>query len=49
MFDYTLYFNLCEYFIYGKQNWVRFASGTTRSKGILELIHSDVFGPMPVP
>ena len=35
--------------IYGKQNWVRFASGAIREKGILELIHSDVFGPIHVP
>ena len=47
--DYTLYFDFCEDCIYGKQNWVRFASGATRAKGILELIHSDVFGPVPVP
>jgi hypothetical protein len=40
---------LCEHCIYGKQNWVRFPSGATREKGILELIHSDVFGPVPVP
>ena len=42
-------FYLCEHFIYGKQNRVRFASGATRAKGILELIHSDVFGPVLVP
>ena len=28
---------------------MRFASGATREKGILELVHSDVFGPMHVP
>ena len=38
-----------EHCIYGKQNRVIFASGPTRAKGILELIHSDVFGPVPVP
>ena len=32
-----------------KKNRVIFASGATRAKGILELIHSDVFGPVPVP
>jgi hypothetical protein len=41
--------NFCEHCIYGKQNHVRFPSGATREKGILELIHSDVFGPVPVP
>jgi hypothetical protein len=28
---------------------VRFPSGATREKGILELVHSDVFGPVSVP
>ena len=40
MTDCTLDFDLCEHCIYGKQNRVRFASGDTREKGILELIHS---------
>ena len=47
--DCTLDFDFCEHCIYGKQNQVRFASGATRAKGILELIHSDVFGPIHVP
>ena len=38
--------NMC---IYGKQNRVRFPSGDTRAKGILELIHNDVFGTVLVP
>ena len=42
-------FYFCEHCIYGKQNRVRFASGATRAKGILELIHSDVFGSVPIP
>jgi hypothetical protein len=45
----TLDFDFCEHCIYGKHNQVRFPSGATREKGILELIHSDVFGPVPVP
>jgi len=45
----SLNFDLCEHFIYGKPNRVRFASGATRSKGILELIHSDVFRLVLVP
>ena len=49
MTDCTLDFDFCEHCIYGKQNRVRFASGATREKGILELIHSYVFGPMPIP
>ena len=42
-------FDFCEHCIYGKQNRLRFPSGVTRAKGILNLIHSDVFGPVPVP
>ena len=42
-------FDFYEHCIYGKQNRVRFASGATREKGILELIHSDVFGLVHVP
>ena len=49
MTDCTLDFDFCEHCIYGKQNRVRFAFGATRAKGILELIHSDVFGPILVP
>jgi hypothetical protein len=45
----TLDFDFCEHCIYGKQNRVRFPSGATRAKAILELIQSDVFGPVHVP
>jgi hypothetical protein len=45
----TLYFNLCEHYIYDKPNRVRFSSCATRENGILDLIHSDVFGPIPIP
>ena len=40
--------NFCEHFIYGKQSQVRFPSGATRENGILELVHSDAFGPITV-
>ena len=49
MIDCTMDFYFYEHYIYGKQNWVIFASGATRAKGILELIHNDVFGPVPIP
>jgi hypothetical protein len=39
----------CEHCIYGKQSQVRFPSGATRENDILELVHSDVFGPVIVP
>jgi len=41
-------FNFCEHCRYGKQNWLRFPSLATREKGILEMMHSDVFGPIPI-
>ena len=41
--------NFCEHYIYGKQSRVRFPSGVTRENEILELLHSDVFGPVTVP
>ena len=49
MTDCTLDFDLCEHCIHQKQNQARFASGATRAKGILDLIHNDVFRPMYVP
>ena len=49
MSNYNSYFDFCEHFLYGKHNQVKFPSGATRAKEILELIHSDVFGPVPVP
>ena len=48
MTDCTLDFDFCGHCIYGKQNRVRFASGATREKGSLELMHGDVFGHVPV-
>jgi hypothetical protein len=41
--------DFCEHCVYGKQSQVRFPSGATRANGILELVHSDVFGPVLVP
>jgi hypothetical protein len=49
MSNFSLDFDLCEHCVYGKQNWVRFPSGATRAEGILQLVHSDVFGPVSVP
>jgi hypothetical protein len=46
---YSLDFDLCEHFVYGMQNWVRFPYGAMRAEGILHLGHSDVFGPVSVP
>jgi hypothetical protein len=49
MSNYSLDFDFCEHCVYGKKNRVRFPSGATRAKGILQLVHNDVFGPMSVP
>ena len=35
--------------VYGKQNQIKFSTSATRANGILQLIHSDVFGPVPIP
>ena len=42
-------FYFCEHCLYGKKNRVKFPSGATREKEILELIYSDAFGPVPNP
>ena len=48
MTDCTLDFDFCEHCIYGKHHRVRIEFGATTTKGIPELIHSDVFGPIVV-
>ena len=45
----SLDFDFYEHCLYGKQNRVRFPSGATKEEGILQLVHSDVFGPVSVP
>ena len=49
MTDCTLDFDFCEHYIYEKQIRVRFSSRATRARKIIELIHTDVFGPVPIP
>jgi hypothetical protein len=49
MSKFSLDFYLCEHCVYGKKNQVRFPSGAMREEGILQLVHSDVFGPVSVP
>ena len=46
---FSLDFDFCENFVYGKKIQVTFPFGAKRSKHILELVHSDVFGPVLVP
>jgi hypothetical protein len=49
MSNFSMDFDLCEHCLYGKQNHVIFPFGAMRVEGILQLVHSDVFGPMSVP
>lgn len=46
--DCNLDFDFCEHCIYGKQNRVQFYSSSHKTCGVLDLIHSDVFGPVDV-
>jgi hypothetical protein len=41
--------DFCEHCTYGKQSRVSSPSGVTMENEILELVHSDVFGPVSVP
>ena len=45
----SLDFDFYQNCVYGKQNQVSFPSGGKIAKHILELMHSDVFGPVKVP
>jgi hypothetical protein len=49
MSNYNSNFNFCEHCLYGKHNQVKLPSGATREKEILELIHNDLFGLVPIP
>ena len=40
--------DLCEFCILGRQRRVSFSTSEHRSKGLLDLIHTDVWGPSPV-
>ncbi|KAG8498778.1 hypothetical protein CXB51_005209 [Gossypium anomalum] len=41
--------NFCEHCVFGKQKRVRFTKGIHNTKGMLEYIHSDLWGPSRVP
>jgi len=49
MTDYFEEIDFCEHCVYGKQSQVKFPSKTMRVNGFLEVVHSDVFGPVSVP
>jgi transposase InsO family protein len=48
MSDFSLDFNFYEHCIYGKHYHVRFSSISTITKNILEFVHNDVFGLIPI-
>ena len=48
-YNFSLDFDFCEHCVYGKHNRVRFPFVANRENKILELVHSDVFGPVSVP
>jgi 5'-3' exoribonuclease 2 len=39
----------CKHCVFGKQKKVSFSTATHRTKGILDYIHSDLWGPSKVP
>ena len=41
--------DFCKECVYGKQKRVSFSTGNHTSKGILEYMHSDVWGPASIP
>jgi hypothetical protein len=43
----SLKLDFCKHCIYGKQNRQRFKTRRHTSEGILDYIHSDVWGPSP--
>ena len=43
----TLNFMFCKHCIYGKQCRQKFKAGSHVSKGVLDYVHSDVWGPSP--
>ena len=49
MSNFSLDFNFCEHCVYGKQNQVSFLSRAKRVNKILEVVQSDVFGPVSIP
>jgi hypothetical protein len=43
----SLKLDFCKHCIYGKHNRHKFKTGRHTSEGILDYIHSDVWGPSP--
>ena len=41
--------DFCEHCMFGEQTRVRFSSGIHSTKGILDYVHSDLWGPSSAP
>jgi len=41
-------FDLCKFYIMGRQCRVTFSTSQHKTKGLLDLIHTNVWGPSPV-
>jgi hypothetical protein len=44
----SLKLDFCKHYIYGKHNRQKFKTVRNTSEGILDYIHSDVWGPSPI-
>ena len=38
--------DFCKFCVLGKQNWVQFETATHKTEGIMDYVHSDVWGPV---
>ncbi|GAV89900.1 gag_pre-integrs domain-containing protein [Cephalotus follicularis] len=47
--EHTTSLDFCEHCVVGKHTKVRFSTGTHSTKGTLDYIHSDLWGPAHVP
>ena len=44
----TCKLDFCKYCVFGKQNKVQFKIATRKTKGVLDYVHTDVWGPITV-
>ena len=44
----TCKLDFCKYCVFGKQNKVQFKIATRKTKGVLDYVHTDVWGPVRV-
>ena len=44
----TCSLDFCKFYVFGKQHRLSFRSAEHTTKGILDYVHTDVWGPTPV-